>query len=578
MSRILSKTKHMILCFLFSLIMTQTLPGNAQVSINEFCYHADPAGDTGLEWIELYNPDSTERDLSGWDLYPSRTPHLIFPIGTRIGPESFLLIYLRRDGINTATEIYEGTAGITSNMTNTKGSVALFTSGNRDTIVDFIQYGDSGMTYEATAAGAGIWTRGSFLDTALCGNSLGLIFDGLDSNRRADWKEFVRPTPGHTNQPYPVDIAVSSIVLSSEIIPAEGKFYLSAEIANMGLDTALLPVIEVFQDRNGDSVRDAGEKLFASLSWDLLCDKRTALAQISGLSEGQYDLAVAVRCSSENYTANNYRSIRICAGSPVAVNEFMYYPNSGAAEWIELYNRSAGPVNIKGWTVEDKTGVLHIIDRYDQAIQSGGYLILTSIDNQPLADCLRLVPDGGLPSLNDDGDVLILRDSRRVQEDAVQYASEWGKIRAKTLERVNPFLASNASSSWGLSLDPFGATPGRQNSIYAENIYGNASISAGPNPFSPDNDGYEDRTILRYQLPWDEAMVNISVFDRAGRRVRSLLSNFKTAKEGSYAWDGKDNDGRKCPMGIYVILLEAKDAAGTGTIGAKSTVTVAGKL
>jgi hypothetical protein len=563
---------------LTGLIAVGATTANPAVVVNEFCYHPHPSNDTGLEWIELYNSDSTEQDLSGWDLYPSRSPHFVLPAGIKIGPQSFILIYLRRDGINTGAEIYEGTAGISSNMTNTRGSIALFSNSERDSIIDFVEYGDDSMTYEATAAAAGIWTRGVFLDTALCSNSLGLISDGSDSNRKADWKEFVRPTPGHTNQPYPVDIAVSSILVSPESILPEGEFTLSAEIVNMGLDTAYLPVIEVFEDRNGDSVRDAGEKLFASLSWDLLSDKRTALAQISGLAEGQYDLAVAVRCSSENYTANNYRSIRICAGSPVAINEFLYYPVSGAAEWLELYNRSAGPVNIKGWTVEDNTGVLHTIDHYDQFIQPGGYLILTSIDNQPLAGCLRLVPDGGLPSLNDDGDVLKLRDSRRVQDDMVQYDSDWGKSRGKALERVNQFLPTNASASWGLSLDPFGSTPGRQNSIYAENNCGNAEISAGPNPFSPDNDGHEDRTIFSYRLPWNQGVVNISVFDRMGRRVRSLLSNYRSVREGNYAWDGRDNDGRKCPMGIYVILLEAGEVSGNGTIRAKATVALAGKL
>lgn len=550
----------------------------ASVTINEFCYHADPSGDTGLEWIELYNPDSTEQDLSGWDLYPSRTPHFIFPAGTRMSPGAFLLVHLRRDGINTATELYEGTDNITSNMTNTKGSVALFTSSNKDTIIDFVQYGDDSMTYEATAAGAGIWTRGVFLDTALCGNSLGLASDGLDSNRKSDWKEFARPTPGYTNLPYPVDIGISTITISPEDVSADKSFTLSAEIVNMGLDTAYLPVIETFEDADRDSVRDAGERLFSLISWDLLSDKRTAAIQMPGLPEGQYTLAVSVRCSSENFTANNYRSITICGGSPVVVNEFMYYPNSGTAEWIELYNRSLRPVDLKGWTVEDNTGVGHVISSREQVMPSGSYLILTSIDNQPLAACPRLVPEGGLPSLNDDGDAIRLKDARRIQEESVQYLSGWGKKRGISLEKVNPFLAPNTEASWGLSGDGFGSTPGKLNSIYTQNPTFTATISAGPNPFSPDNDGREDRTILNYSLPWSSTVVNISIFDRLGRRLRSLLSNYGSPGTGSCVWDGKDNDGRKCPMGIYVILLEAKDAAGNGTVSAKSTVTVAGKL
>jgi hypothetical protein len=560
------------------ILTLSAIPSFSGVTINEFCYHADPSGDTGKEWIEFYNSDSTEQDLSGWDLYPSRTPHFIFPTGTRIAPQSFLLLYLRRDGINTATEIYEGIGDITSNMTNTKGSVALFTSSNKDTIMDFVQYGDDSLTYEATAAGAGIWTRGVYLDTAFCGNSLGLIADGLDSNRKSDWKEFLRPTPGHTNQPYPVDIEVSVPVVSPETVLPERTFAFSAEIVNMGLDTAFSPVIEMFEDVDGDSIRDAGERLYALLSWDFLCDKRTALAQIPELVEGQYIMAVSARCSSENFTANNYRSLIVTVGNPVVINEFMYYPNSGAAEWIELYNRSGKAVDIKGWSVDDISGEPRTITYATQLIPPNNFVILTSSQTQPIAGCFRLVPDGGLPSLNDDGDVIRLRDARRVQTEMVQYSSDWGKGRAISLEKVNPFLASNAAASWGLSNDSYGSTPGKRNSIYAENTASAATISAGPNPFSPDNDGRDDRTILNYKLPWDDALVNISVFDRLGRRVRTLLSNCRSAREGSYAWDGKNGDGRKCPMGNYIILLEAGEYSGSGSMQAKATVVVAGKL
>lgn len=555
-----------------------SIPPLAAVRVNEFCYHPHPSNDTGLEWIELYNSDSTEQDLSGWDLYPSRSPHFILPAGIKIGPRSFILVYLRRDGINTATELYEGTEGISSNMPNTRGSIALFSSDDRDSIIDFVQYGDDSMTYEATAAAADIWTREVFLDTAFCGNSLGLIYDGLDSNRKADWRELIRPTPGYTNQPYSVDIAVSGISFSPDTLLSGRTITLNAGIINMGLDTAYLPVITVFEDSDYDSVLDAGEKRHAVISWDYLSDQRTALAQIYGLEEGQYNLAVSAGCSSENYTANNYRSILLTVGSPVVINEIMYYPNSSLAEWVELYNRSIGPVDIKGWSLEDDLGTPHLITSSSLVMMPQSYLILTSIDNQPLAECLRVKPSGGWPSLNDYGDLVRLRDLRSSQEDMVQYLPDWGKGQGKTLERINPFLISNTAASWGLSKDPFGSTPGRQNSLYQENLSVNAEISAGPNPFSPDGDGHEDHTILNYQLPWDEAMVNISIYDRLGRRVRSLLNNHRSAKNGCYAWDGRGEDRRKCPMGIYVILLEAKEYSGPGTIKAKSTVALAGKL
>jgi len=437
------KTFSIAVWWLWAAVFFTASPALAGVRVNEFCYHADPSGDTGKEWIELYNSDSTEQDLSGWDLYPSRSPHCIIPVGSKIGPQSFMVIYLRRDGINTSTEIYEGTEGISGNMPNTRGSIALFTNINKDTIVDFVEYGDDSMTYEAAAAAASIWTRNVFLDTAFCGNSLGLIYDGLDSNRKSDWMELFRPTPGYTNQPYPVDISVSGISVSPDTLMPGRTITVYAEIANMGLDTAYLPVIEVFEDSDGDSVLDSGERKYGTILWDFLSDQRTAVAQIYGLEEGQYNLAVSASCSSENYTANNFRSILLTIGSPVVINEIMYYPNSGLAEWMELYNRSAGPVDIKGWSVEDNLGTPHLITSSSRVMMPQSYLILTSIDNQPLAECLRIKPSGGWPSLNDYGDLVRLRDLRSCQEDMVQYTSDWGKSKGKTLEKINPFLVSN---------------------------------------------------------------------------------------------------------------------------------------
>lgn len=571
------KTFSIAVWWLWAAVFFTASPALAGVRVNEFCYHADPRGDTGKEWIELYNADSTEHDLSGWDIYPSRSPHFIIPSGYKIGPRSFMVIYLRKDGINTSTEIYEGTAP-TSNMPNTKGSLAIFADSTRDSIIDFVQYGAGNQTYEYTAGNAEIWGRGVYIDTVTCAWSLGLSADGADHDTSADWAEFVKPTPGYTNQPYPVDIAVSSISVSPDTLMPGRTITVYAEIANMGLDTAYLPIIEIFEDTDGDSVLDSGERKYGTIAWDLLSDKRTAVAQIYGLEEGQYNLAVSARCSSENYTANNFRCIVITVGSPVVINEIMYYPNSGMAEWVELYNRSASPVDIKGWSVEDNLGTPYLITSFSQIMMPQSYLILTSIDNQPLAECLRIKPSGGWPSLNDYGDLVRLRDLRRCQEDMVQYSTDWGKSKGKTLEKINPLLVSSTAASWGLSKDLFGSTPGKRNSIYQENLSGSASISAGPNPFSPDDDGLEDHTVLNYKLPWDDAVVNIVIYDRLGRKVRNLLNNYRSIKDGCYAWDGRDEDRRKCPMGIYIILLEAKEASGAGIIKAKSTVALAGKL
>lgn len=179
----------------------------ASAVINEILF--DPSGaDTGLEKIELYNPDNSAADLSGWELYPDGIGYFIFPGGFSIASRSFVLIHLRLFGANPAES---GTANLyhnapAQNMGNSSGSVALFRPGGRskDTIVDFTRYHKPGSgerkTWEPAAVEAGLWTAGTFVDISSLdeGNSMGLTADGIRQNS-ASWRVYETPSVGGAN-------------------------------------------------------------------------------------------------------------------------------------------------------------------------------------------------------------------------------------------------------------------------------------------------------------------------------------------------------------------------------------------
>jgi hypothetical protein len=84
-------------------------------------------------------------------------------------------------------------------MGNTSGSVALWNthdSHTKDTIVDYMEYGDGGQSYENTAVSEGIWTAGDFAPDVDEGHSL--EYDG-SGDTGADWFDQVVPTPGLDN-------------------------------------------------------------------------------------------------------------------------------------------------------------------------------------------------------------------------------------------------------------------------------------------------------------------------------------------------------------------------------------------
>jgi len=70
-----------------------------------------------------------------------------------------------------------------------------------------------------------------------------------------------------------------------------------------------------------------------------------------------------------------------------------------------------------------------------------------------------------------------------------------------------------------------------------------------PNPFNP-------RTTIAFNLA-AEGQVNLEIFDLAGRRVRTLMSEVLPQGPGSTVWDGTGNNGRPVAAGIYFARLRA---------------------
>jgi len=122
-----------------------------------------------------------------------------------------------------------------------------------------------------------------------------------------------------------------------------------------------------------------------------------------------------------------------------------------------------------------------------------------------------------------------------------------------------------------------GGTPGKRNSIYTRNNT-ESSLSVSPNPFSPDGDGYEDFTIIKYKLKANTSQVRVKIFDVKGRVVRTLLNNQFSAGESQIIFDGKDDGGNKLRIGIYVVFVEAVDDRGGTFEQTKTTLVIAAKL
>jgi hypothetical protein len=81
-----------------------------------------------------------------------------------------------------------------------------------------------------------------------------------------------------------------------------------------------------------------------------------------------------------------------------------------------------------------------------------------------------------------------------------------------------------------------------------------------PNPFNAS-------TVITFQLPAASDMIDLTIFDINGKKVRTLLH--ETMPPGNFAvrWDGTDSQGRAMASGIYFYRLNA----GNKTLSGKMT-------
>ena len=285
---------------------------------------------------------------------------------------------------------------------------------------------------------------------------------------------------------------------------------------------------------------------------------------------------------------NSIFNVPVYNRNTFAINEIMYDPATGNSEYVEFYNLSSDSVNIGGWKFEDENGNTNKLTETSFIIPPQQYFILiadsSALSNYNLIDYeyMNIVGTSSLGLVNT-GELILLLDVRRNIIDSVFYSDKWNNkniasTKNKSLERINPNLNGNDPLNWSTCVNSLGGTPGNQNSIFAENLNQSANISINPNPFSPDNDGFEDFTVINYNLSQAIAQVRIKIFDNKGRLVRTLLNNQASGSSGSVIFDGLDDENKSLRMGIYIIFLEALNDNSGVVETIKTVVVVARKL
>jgi hypothetical protein len=70
-----------------------------------------------------------------------------------------------------------------------------------------------------------------------------------------------------------------------------------------------------------------------------------------------------------------------------------------------------------------------------------------------------------------------------------------------------------------------------------------------PNPFNPS-------TVIEFKMP-HPGFVSLDIFDVAGRKVRTLVSDYRGAGAQKVGWDGRDDEGGLVSSGVYFYRVTA---------------------
>jgi len=270
------------------------------------------------------------------------------------------------------------------------------------------------------------------------------------------------------------------------------------------------------------------------------------------------------------------------------INEILFSPAEDNCEYVEIINPGPDSLNIGGWSITNSRGTKYtlITDYYylpknSYFVAAADSIILNKYPYLSEFPGKRIMNTSGL-GLENAGGIVVLKDYFGNTIDSAIYDANWENKKLqgtenRSLEKINYLSSGLIKESWASSVNSLFGTPGKENSTIASVQNRGELLSVKPNPFSPDNDGYEDVTTISYNLNKPSAQVRVKIFDSKGRLVRTIINAQQNGSSGSIIFNGFDDSGNALRMGIYIIYLEASCADGS-TEAMKCAVVIARKL
>jgi len=533
------------------------------VRISEIMY--SPASGQA-EWVELINTSDEPISLLNWQLSD------VSPDKKRI-PESVIdagayFVLAQDSSIKQiiAKDVHFVTLEQWPSLNNSSDRIALF---------DFTGAVIDSLTFYST------WGGGSGFSL----EKRGVNGQAIEPTNWGTSEDSSGSTPGRINSLSPRNFDLSLKPTGFQFQPKTPKAGNDVEILfsvfNSGLQSASRFVVDIADDLSMDRRIQGEEIIETALYTGLLApgDSTSFSLQYLNLSAGTHSIVAEIVFSSDQVIKNNKADSVLKVSFPpgvLRINEIMYSPYSNEPEWVEFLNVSHQIISLRDWALSDNTLNDAALVEKDIFLQPNEFVVMSSASIPESAS--KFITLSAWPSLNNSSDQVVLYDLTGSTIDSLRYLSSWGGSEGLSLEKINPVLPGTDSTNWSSSAALSGHTLGKPNSIFAENLPVSTKLNISPNPFSPNGDSHDDFALISYQLPTATAAINIKIFDLRGRLIRFLANNKPSGSSDTIIWDGRDNNGRRASIGIYVVFLQAINAKEGALVTHKKTVVLADKL
>ncbi len=277
----------------------------------------------------------------------------------------------------------------------------------------------------------------------------------------------------------------------------------------------------------------------------------------------------------------------------LVINELLFNPKNQHVQYLEIYNVSDKIIDLQELKlgVQKNDGIDYASSLFDipVIIFPKDYLVVTKnkadilqVFNVKYPD--KLFQTNEIPRISIQKGHLFLANKGDLVIDEVLYDEAYHSPvlydnEGVALEKINPQLSGVKAQSWQSASQASGfGTPTYQNSQYSEmSEHLSAQFELKNEIFSPDMDGYQDYMLLNYHLEKSGYQAQVKIYDAQGRLVKDLVSNEYTGMQGVWTWDGKNNQGQRQAMGIYVIYVELTHPDGD-VLQQKMTCTLVAKM